>query len=470
MHTRLSFGRMVAFSLGDFFGGGAFNIINFLYPGFLALAVGLPPALAGLVIFIARIFDAFIDPPIGHFSDRLRVRFGTRRGSLLVSAPLIVLSLFLTFYPYSNPSLTLRFFLALFSYMFFCAVQSSTMIPYYSLVSEATENYTERARVTVLRLGFSIFASIVCVALPGVIVGMFDDNSGYIAMSLIFGVIFMLCVAATGIFAKEGIPPPTQTGRFVLRDFLRPFKVRPFRQYLAIFLCCQITMAVMSALFFFYVDFYFSRDLTAAGGTSMVGLIGAAILFGMQIVALPVYLKMIKKTNKTTAYVTGAVIWIIGALALFVLPANANPLYLYILAAVLGFGISGPGLVPHAILPDVIDVGALQFDARDAGAFSGVSNMIIQIGQAAGIAVVMAIIGAAGFVEQSIYAGAPQVVSQPASAQYAIIVILAIAPLIFMSMGIFVCTRYRLNKDRHAQVLAALDGTPQEKEAVLESL
>ena len=466
----LSLGRMAAFSIADFFGGGVFNIINFLFPGFLALAVGLPPGLAGLVILIARIFDAVIDPIFGYWSDKLRVRFGTRRGSLFVSAPLIVLSLFLAFYPYDNPSVTVRFWLVLLSYIFFCAVHSSVMIPYYSLTSEATADYTERARMTSLRLGFSIFASIICVALPGAIVGMFDDNRGYMAMSLIFGAVFMLCVGTTALFAKEGIPAPKQAERVAFREFLLPLRVKSFRQYLYMFLCTQITMAVMSALFFFYIDFYFSRDLTAQGMGTAVGLIGAAILFGMQIVALPFYLALIKKVDKKTAYIVGAVIWIIGALFLFVVPPNAPPIYLYILAAVLGFGISGPGLVPHAIFPDVIDVGNLQFGIRTAGVFSGLSNMVIQIGQAAGVAFVMAGLGVAGFVEQNIQAGAAQVVSQPVSAQNAIVWIMALAPLVLMSIGVFVCARYRLNKARHAQVLQALEGTPADKEAVLQSL
>ena len=444
--------------------------INFLYPGFLALAVGLPPGLAGLVIFIARALDVVIDPAIGYWSDRIRVRFGTRRGTLLISAPLIVLSLFLAFYPYSNPSITARFWLVLLSYIFFNSVQSSVMIPYYSLASEATEDYTERARLTSWRLGFSIFASIICVALPGVIVGMFENNAGYMAMSLIFGTIFMLCVGTTALFAREGIPAPKKAEPFVLRNFLRPFKLKSFRQYLYLFLCCQVTMAVMSVLFFFYVDFYFCRDATAAGQGNMVGLIGAAILFGMQIVALPIYLALIKKAGKMAAYIVGAVIWIAGALVLFVLPAGSNPVYLYLLAALLGFGISGPGLVPHAILPDVIDVGDLQFGTRDAGSFSGLSNVVGQVGQATGIAVVMAVIGAAGFVAQDIQEGAAHVVEQPASAQNAIVMILALAPLVFMSIGIFTCTRYRLSKNRHAEVLAALEQGGKARETVLKSL
>jgi oligogalacturonide transporter len=301
MEKKLSVGKMLIVASGEFFGGGAFNIINFLYPGFLVLAVGLPAHLAGVVMLIARFFDAFIDPPIGLFSDKIRARFGTRRISLVIAAPLIMLSLFLMFYPYSNPNEAVRFGAVLLSYVFFALVQSSVMIPYYSLASEITDDYTERTRMTTLRLCFSITASIICVALPGAIVDAFEGNNGYIAMSLIFGAVFMVCVGITGLFSREGIPAPPKEEKYSLKDFARPFQVRPFRQYLVLFLCCQVTMAVMSALYFFYVDFYFCRDITAQDQTNIVGLIGAAIMFGMQIVALPIYLKIVKRSSKAVA-------------------------------------------------------------------------------------------------------------------------------------------------------------------------
>ena len=463
--------RLLAFASGDIFGGGSFNIINFLYPGYVALAVGLSAQTAGVIIMVARIFDAVSDPVMGFFSDKLRVRFGTRRGSLIFSAPLIILSMFLMFYPYSNPSQTIRFWLVLASYIFFYAVQTSIMIPYFSLSSELTEDYTERARMTAVRLGFSIFSSIVCVAIPGIIVDSFDGNSGYIAMSLIFGFVFMICVGITGLFAKEGVPAPEKAEPFAVKDFIRPFRVKPFRQYLYIFICCQMSMAIMSALFFFYVDFYFCRQVTASGEGNSVGLLGAAIMFSMQIVALPVYMRLIKKTGKTAVYIIGSLIWIVGALVILILPANSNSIILFVLAAVMGFGISGPGLIPHAIFPDVVDAGHLQLSARVAGAFSGIANLINKLAQALGLAIVMFAIGVAGFIEQDISEGAAKVVSQPASAQRAIVIIMALAPLVFMSIGIFVCTRYRLNRELHARVLAAIeDGGEDERAAVLRML
>ena len=470
---KLSLGRILAFSSGDIFGGGSFNITNFLYPGYVAIAVGLPARTAGLIMMAVGIFDAITDPIMGFLSDKMRVRFGTRRGGLLATAPLIIISLFAAFYPYTTPDDTTRFFIVLMSYIFFTAVQTTIMIPYFSLSSEMTDDYTERARMTTVRLGFSIFSSILCVAVPGILVDVFsgpNDFNGYIVMSLSFGVLFALCIAITGLFAKEGIPAPKKAEPFSIRDFIRPFSVKSFRQYLWLFLCCQMTMAIMSALFFFYVDFYFCAEATAKGEGNMVGMIGAALMFSMQIVALPVYMKIIKRFNKMAVYIVGSGIWIISAPVLLLLPPGSNPVFLYVLAAVMGFGISGPGLIPHAIFGDVVDVGHLQFGARVAGAFSGIANFVNKIAQAIGLAVVMGVLGLAGFVERDILNPNWEAI-QPHNAQMAIVLLMSFAPLLFMSLGIYICTRYKLNKERHEKVLTAIENeSEEERKEVLSSL
>ena len=46
MRKQNNIGRKLAFASADIFGGGAFNIVNFLYPGFLALAPYNGPTLA----------------------------------------------------------------------------------------------------------------------------------------------------------------------------------------------------------------------------------------------------------------------------------------------------------------------------------------------------------------------------------------------------------------------------------------
>ncbi len=107
--------RKLAFASADIFGGGSFNIINFLYPGFLALTVGISPYWSGFIILVARIFDAIVDPLIGWLSDRTQSRFGKRRIYLIVCSPLIAGAMFLLFYPFNFPDMALRIIAVLLS-------------------------------------------------------------------------------------------------------------------------------------------------------------------------------------------------------------------------------------------------------------------------------------------------------------------------------------------------------------------
>src|SRR5690606_19227909 len=108
-----------------------------------------------------------------------------------------------------------------------------------------------------------------------------------------FGLIFGLSVLMTGLFAREEIKTPIVQTKLSFKEMAKPLVLKPFRHYLGMFLVLQMSMAIMSGLFFFYIDFYIVKDITAQGESSMVSLIAAAIMFSMQIVALPVYLKMI---------------------------------------------------------------------------------------------------------------------------------------------------------------------------------
>ena len=461
--------KKLAFASADIFGGGSFNIINFLYPGFLALTVGVNPFWISFIMLVSRIWDAVTDPVMGYISDHTKSKFGKRRIYFLISGPLVLVGMYFLFFPFAFPAEITRVIAALVSYLLFTLIQTSIMIPYYSLSSEISSDYQKRASYNSYRLGFSIFASILCVAVPGIIVGLFpDDRVGYQVMSLLFGALFGASVLVTGLFAKEEITTPTVTTKFSVPELVKPLKLRPFRQYLGMFLVLQMSMAIMSGLFFFYVDFYITKDVTAAGGSSMAGLIAAALMFSMQIVALPVYLSMIAKKGKTFAYRFGAILWIVTALALFFIPANVNPVAIYVLGALMGFGISGPGLVPHTMYGDVVDAGQIRFKDRLDGQMSGFTNFINKVAQAVGLALVMALIGFAGFQSQDLTL--PKITSQPDSAMLASRLIMALAPLVFMGIGIYVSYRYKIDGKRQKAIAEALKNQDPNAEALIADL
>lgn len=441
--------RNLAFAVGDIFGGGSFNIINFLYPAYIALQVGIPLALSGVIMFIARIWDAVIDPMLGQISDRTKPgRLGKRRIYILIGAPLVILTLFLTFFPWGFQSMGLKFAAVLISYMLFCTTQSLIMIPYYSLASEITSDYDRRTKANTLRLGFSIFSSIVCVAVPGMLVTP-GDGASYIRMALIFGVCFAIPLLITALFAREDVFSPKVETKLKFKDLIQPLKLRPFRQYLGMHIATSFTMAVLSGLFFFYINYWvMAGEFAKTGSSPMIGMIAAGIMFATQIVALPFYLNRIKKSTKSAAYRLGSVIWIVTALALLFIPKDLPQIWLLLaFAAAIGFGVCGPGLVPHTMLGDVVNVGAVKFKQPLEGAFSGLQNFISQLSQALGMLIVMAAIGWAGFKESS-YENGVQIIplTQTDGAMLALRLFMSLTPLLVMGAGILISTRYRVTK------------------------
>ena len=83
---RLSTRNKTVYALGDHTVNIVLSAVSLLYLKFLIDQGGLSPYLAGLVIWIARIIDAFTDPGMGRLSDMTRWRSGRRRPYFLIGA------------------------------------------------------------------------------------------------------------------------------------------------------------------------------------------------------------------------------------------------------------------------------------------------------------------------------------------------------------------------------------------------
>lgn len=203
---KVSLKNKLAFACGDIFGGGSFNIINFLFVPFLTLTVGIPMYWVSVIMLISKVWDGIIDPFIGKISDGKQPgRFGKRRFFMLVCAPILIVATILLFFPWNlvTTSVPLKIVLVILVYLIYATTQSFILIPYYSLGSEMSGDFIERTKVNSVRLGFSIFSSIVCVAVPGMIAAPEKGAQSYIVMAAIFGGIFCIAVLITALFARE---------------------------------------------------------------------------------------------------------------------------------------------------------------------------------------------------------------------------------------------------------------------------
>ena len=165
--TKVKLGNKLAFACADIFGGGSFNIINFLFTPFLTLVVGIPMIYLTPILLFTKIWDGIIDPFIGQITDGKKPgKFGKRRYFMLICAPLVLIGLVLLFFPWNlvTQSVALKCVFVVLVYMLYATAQSFVLIPYYSHASEMTDDFNERNNTNAVRLAFSIMSSTVCVA------------------------------------------------------------------------------------------------------------------------------------------------------------------------------------------------------------------------------------------------------------------------------------------------------------------
>jgi len=118
MAERVPLRTKIAFGVGDIYGGGSFNIINFLYAFYLANILGLPTKWAAAIMMVARLWDAVSDPLMGFITDNTRTRLGRRKPYFIAGIPLIVVSMAWVWYPLATESMALRVLFAESGYIF----------------------------------------------------------------------------------------------------------------------------------------------------------------------------------------------------------------------------------------------------------------------------------------------------------------------------------------------------------------
>jgi oligogalacturonide transporter len=453
-NEKLSWWTKIGYGLGDIYGGGSGVIISFYYLIFLTDVVRISPALAGTVILISKIYDSITDPFEGIIADRTRTKLGRRRPYLLIGIPLVFLSFFALFYPYNAASETARFTAVVASYLFFSTVVSIVMLNYNALHSEITLDYHERSSLSSIRIFFSTVASIVAALVPLEIVKAFPDvHTGYIVMGLAFGAFFALPFIATVVSVKERpeFQHPPQPFDWKLA-FIEPFKNRTFIYTLAMYLFAFVAIDTVSTIVAYFVKYYLQRS-------SEVSFVNGALLIA-QVVSLPFYVWLSKRTSKIRGYIIGLVIWVVAMLFSYLLSPTIADFWVYVFASVVGLGTGGIVVMIYAIFPDIPDVDELHSGERREAIYSALVTFIRKFSSALAIFAVSNVIGWSGYIPpiQETIDGATKLIEQPQSDTFLLVLrlIFMLFPIILLAFALFFALRFPLTPELHQRLNALL--------------
>ncbi len=448
---RLNLKKMLIFGSGDLYGGGAQVIISFFYLIFLTDVVGLRPSLAGLIVLIARIWDAISDPLMGHITDRTKTRWGRRRPYFFLGFFLIILSYSLLWFPTSFQTDLGKFIFCLTSYLFYSTVVTMVMVPYSAFSAEISRDYEERNKANGFRLFFSQFASLLGAVLPLTIVALFTtEKTGYGVMGLVFGIFFAIPFLLIFIFLRESQYKELVKTKFSLKSFFKPFKVRTFRILIGLYIGAFITMDVISAIFAYFMRYYLNRpdDTTIVLGILLISVV----------VLLPFVVYGANNIGKGKTFSMGAFIAMVGVVLLALLPQDVSIVVVYIVASVVGIGLAPCMVIPWFMFPDATDAGELKFGERNEGSFSGIMTFVRKSTSAVAIFAVGVILDIAGYIEPITNAdGSQTYFDQPEQVLNAFKIIVAVIPIVLMSTAIYLALIYPLNKQRHDKLRSHLE-------------
>ena len=447
---KLPLWRKIGYGVGDIYGGGSMVVVNFFYLIFLTDVVRISPALAGTVILISKVYDSITDPFEGVLSDRTRTSLGRRRPYLLAGIPLVFLSFIALFYPYSAESEAARFALVILSYLFFSTVVSIVMLNYNALQSEITLDYDERTSLSTVRIFFSTVASIIAALIPIEIVKQFSDvRQGYVVMGVVFGAFFALPFIFTFFAVRERQDfqkPPEQFDWRVA--FIEPFKIKTFVYALLMYLFAFVAADTVSNIVVFFMTYYILR------GDEANYVAGTLLVF--QVVSLPFYYWLSKRSSKSLGFIVGGAIWLVTMLFSFFLAPAQPMLVVYLFAAVVGLGVGGVIVMMYAIFPDIPDVDELVSGERREGTYAALVTLIRKMSSAVAIFFVGLAIDRAGYIAplEVVTNGATRLVEQPQSDGFIMVLrlIFAFVPIVLLIVSIYFARRYPLTPEIHERL------------------
>jgi GPH family glycoside/pentoside/hexuronide:cation symporter len=365
----------LGYGICDLGGNLIFTIMGFYLLIFLTDTLKLAAGLAGTAIMIGKLWDAVTDPPMGHFSDKTRTKWGRRRPFMFIGAILMFLFMIVLFI---NPGIKNQTMLFIWVAIVYCLLNTAyTMvnIPYGALTPDLTGDYNERTSLNGYRMIFAVIGTFLGAGLVLPLVTAFQNpDTGWPVMGMVMGAFMMVSALLTVLLVKE--PPVKHVVKKInlIQSYLGVFKVKPFLLMLFPW-ALHITgiNIIQSVLLYYFTYIYGAKDLFIF---ALVSLLTGTMIF------IPIWVKISKRLGKKWSYNLGMGIFILAVMLFFFFGQQLGAVFAFITMFIAGIGFATQYVMPWALLPDVVEYDYAENGVRREGIFYGMMTFTSKVGQA----------------------------------------------------------------------------------------
>ncbi len=319
-----------------------------ILPNHYAREFGMPLATLGLVLLLARLFDAFIDPLLGKLSDKLFARssktvlaFGAVAGVFLAAG--FVLLFFPPLAVRQQQPMLVAWAAAMLLITY--AAYSALSIAHQSWGAMLGGTVAQRSRLVAWREGLGLIGVILASILP-VTIGLITSTA-----------IFMIAIFVAWTAWTQSVKPLASLKNTATHSIFKPFQHIAFKRLLAVFVLNGIASAVPATLILFFV-----QDRLQAPKQMETAFLGA--YFVCAALAVPLWLQCIKHIGLTKSWLLGMVLSII-VFAWAMQMSSGDTTAFIVICAMSGIALSADLTIPSALLVGVIA------DAGDRGRAEG---------------------------------------------------------------------------------------------------
>lgn len=353
--------------------------------------LGLGATFVGLILMIARIFDAVNDPFMGVVVAKTRSRWGRFRPWLFSGTILNAVVLYALF---AAPDLSEAGLMVYFTIVYILWGVTYTMmdIPYWSMIPAVTKTSAERENLSVVGRTCAGVGSALIAMFTMLLVGALGGDSertGFRWVALIVAVIFVVSEVLCCIYFKEKSQTKMQTAG--VKDMFKAL----FRNDQALVVVLSIVL-INSALYLTsnFVIYFFKYDFGGVnwkGDYTLFSTVGGAA----QILGMMVLYPLLRKKLSSTQVFTVSLITGIAAYALLLvecLLGFSTSLPLLLIPGVLIFACNGMlSVLTTLFLSNSVDYGQLKTGRREESVIFSMQTFVVKA--ASGVAVFLAGIG-----------------------------------------------------------------------------
>lgn len=366
------------------------NFLMIFYTDVFGIGMG---AVATLML-LSRFWDAINDPIIGTLTDKTHTRWGRFRPWLLFGAPITAIVLMLTFWAHPEWSQTSKIIYMSVTYCILVLGYTCVNLPYGTLCGAMTQDIDERASLNTSRSVSAMIAigviNIITVPLIELLGGD-DKKMGYLAVAVLYGLIFAACHLFCFKNTRETVQPPMRQKLGLKVQLKAAMKNRPY------------LLALLGQLLFGFILYGRNADLLyyftyVEGAASLFSFYSLAIIVPSIIGAacFPVVFRLTGNKGWTAAFFslfTG-----LTMICLYFFSPCTDPVWFYTFAALSQFFFSGFNTAIYAIIPDCVEYGEWKTGIRNDGFQYSFVSLGNKIGMALGTSLLALALGNAGYV------------------------------------------------------------------------